>query len=905
MSPSWTLPLNSEMASLALCGGKGANLARLARAGLPVPGGFLITTEAYCQFVAENNLQPAILAALAQADGAQPASLDAASRTIRDLFFHASIPIEIANVITQAYLAHGPQPVAVRSSATAEDLPDMSFAGQQDTYLNVQGEAAVLEAVVKCWSSLWTARAIGYRARCHIAPDEVQLAVVVQTMVPSEAAGVLFTANPLTGKRAETVIDAAFGLGEALVSGLVEPDHYVVEGGKITGKKLGAKALSIRGAPGGGTFKETEQAGAQQALPDAAILELAQLGQRVEALYGAPQDIEWGWVDGRLYLLQARPITTLYPALNGLPDDGQLRVLVSFGAVQGILEPITPLGRDIFRYLSAAIGTLLFGPLEGEAQQALFEAGERLFINITPLLRHPTGRRVMRAVFPLIEPGSIETLERLLADPRLAMRAGKGRLALRTVRAVAPMLRNMLYNLLWPTSGRARIQRQVDNNLTRMRARFEPAQDLAACLQALDDTFASIAPFFMHDLVTTIASGQVPLHLLRKVLKEPDKVWALTRGLPYNVTTEMDLALWAAACAIQADPVSTAYFAAHPAPGVSADYLAGRLPPVAQSAVADFLQRYGARGVAEIDLGRPCWQEDPTLLMQMLNSYLQIDDTASTSAAARAPSAVFARSAAAADALLQQFIKTARQMPRGWIRVRLVRWAAERVRGLTGLRETPKFAIVRGFALIRAAFLRVGQKMVTEGTISQAADVFFLHLRELKQLAAGAQCDWQALVVERRAAYLREMRRKLIPRVLLSDGMAFYEGVSAPPGAAEGENASILVGSPVSPGVVEGTAHVVFDPHTAQLVPGEILVCPGTDPAWTPLFLAAGGLIMEVGGMMTHGAVVAREYGIPAVVGVSRATARILTGERLQVDGASGKIVKLGQRAEVSPPSEG
>jgi phosphohistidine swiveling domain-containing protein len=216
------------------------------------------------------------------------------------------------------------------------------------------------------------------------------------------------------------------------------------------------------------------------------------------------------------------------------------------------------------------------------------------------------------------------------------------------------------------------------------------------------------------------------------------------------------------------------------------------------------------------------------------------------------------------------------------------------VRGLTGLRETPKFAVVRTFAPIRAALLRVGQKLVTEGTFTQADDIFFLHLRELKQLAAGAQGDWQTLVAERRAAYAREMQRKLIPRVLLSDGMAFYEGVSAPPDVAEGESANILVGSPVSPGVVEGVAHVVFDPHAEQLAPGEILVCPGTDPAWTPLFLAAGGLIMEVGGLMTHGAVVAREYGIPAVVGVSHATTRIQTGERLQVDGASGKIMKLG-----------
>lgn len=459
----------------------------------------------------------------------------------------------------------------------------------------------------------------------------------------------------------------------------------------------------------------------------------------------------------------------------------------------------------------------------------------------------------------------------------MTLHVKKGRPAWRTLRTLGHMLRNVFYNLLWPTDGRARIQRKIENYLALTSVRFDPAHNLAAFLQALDDTFANIAPFFMHDLVTTIAAGQVPLHLLRKVLKEPDKVWSLTRGLPFNVTTEMDLALWVVACAIKADPASAAYFTTYPAPDIAAHYLAKRLPSVAQSALVGFLQLYGTRGVAEIDLGRPCWNEDPTLLIQMLGSYLQIEDPANPSAVFRAPTAVFARSSASADALFQQFIAAARQMQRGWIRVQLVRWAGERVRGLTGLRETPKFAIVRTFAYIRAALLRVGKKLVTEGTFTQADDVFFLHLRELKKLAAGVKFDWQLLVTERRAIYAREMRRKLIPRVLLSNGMAFYEGVSAPPGAAEGESAKTLIGSPVSPGVVEGVAHVVFDPHVVQLAPGEILVCPGTDPAWAPLYLAAGGLIMEVGGMMTHGAVVAREYGIPAVVGVSHATTRIRT----------------------------
>ena len=293
-------PLTQQNTSLATVGGKGLNLSRLARAGFTVPPGFLVTTEAYRAFVDANDLQPFVLDTLAGTTLDDPDALQHASQEIRARFAQSVFPTDLVDAIQSAYADLGRPAVAVRSSATAEDLPDMSFAGQQDTFLNVVGDEALLEAAINCWSSLWTARAIGYRARNDIPQDEVALSVVVQEMVQSEASGVLFTANPLTGTRTETVIDATLGLGEALVAGLVEPDHYVVDTatGRITSKELGAKALVIRNDEGGGVSQMTEQSDQIQALTDVTILELAQLGQRVAEHYD--NNIKTSSGDGRM-----------------------------------------------------------------------------------------------------------------------------------------------------------------------------------------------------------------------------------------------------------------------------------------------------------------------------------------------------------------------------------------------------------------------------------------------------------------------------------------------------------------------------------------------------------------------------------------------------------------------------
>lgn len=890
---------------LALAGGKGANLARLSQAGFPVPAGFVVATPAYDDFVRANRLEACIQAALSAVDSGSVEQLEAASAGIRAAFAAGRVSEDLAAELRRAYRSLGGA-VAVRSSATAEDLPEMSFAGQQDTYLNVLGEEALLAALVDCWSSLWTARAIGYRLRNRVSQVGLSLAVVVQKMVASRVSGVLFSANPLSGLRSQTVIDAVFGLGEALVSGKVEPDHYVVDGrcGEIVEKTLGEKTLSIHGQAGGGVARREEPRKGRQALADEDILALARLGQQAAGLFGGPQDIEWAQVDdGRLYLLQSRPVTSLYPLPQGV-SSGPLLALFSFGAVQGMLDPLTPLGRDSLRTIFA-VGAGLFGiRVSAETQTVLYEAGERLWIDVTPLLRNTLGRRAALAALQLVEPSARQALLGLLDEPQLQPgRAGvRPRTLVKLGRFFIPLAFNLALNLAFPDGRRKAIVERGERIIDRLRVEAStpfdgsPRRRLAWAAGRLSQTAGVELPGMFVLFISGVASAMssfTALRVLAQSLPEEsgvrwtDTVLELTRGLSYNPTTEMDLELWELARAIRGNPPLLAEFQSYDAHALALRYLCGEMSPDGQELVGRFLARYGGRGLGEIDLGRPRWSEDPAHIFEMLSSYLQITDPE------QAPDVVFARGPAAAQAALERLCAALRPTRGGWLKARQARFFAGRMRRLMGMREAPKFFAVRLMALERRLLLQAGEALVQAGELERPDDPFYLTFGEIEAFAAGEPPEnepagWRGLIAARRALYRREKMRRQIPRVLLSDGRAFFEGIAAP-----AAHAGSLFGSPVSPGSAEGHVRVVFDPRRANLSPGEILVCPGTDPSWTPLFLSAAGLVMEVGGMMTHGAVVAREYGIPAIVGVSQATLKLKTGQRIRMDGSSGRIAVL------------
>jgi phosphoenolpyruvate synthase/pyruvate phosphate dikinase len=842
----------ADARDFAFAGGKAVNLAELLAAGFPVPDGFCVGTPAYAQAAATAGIDAVLDAA----------GLELPARA-RAALLATPIPDDVVAAVTDAYLALGDAvPVAVRSSATAEDLPGASFAGQQDTYLNVVGVDAVLDAVRRCWASLWTDRAVAYRADAGIPHAGTQLAVVVQRMVDAQAAGVLFTADPVSGRRTRSVLDAAPGLGDAVVSGAVDPDHWLVDGRVITQGPAGDACLA-----------------------DRQVRDLVELGRRVEAHFGAPQDIEWALdADGVLWLTQSRAITTLYP----VPPSRRpgLRVHLNASLAQGLTRPITPMGLSAFRAIGASLAELATGrPIDAmEGPAAFGVAGDRAFIDVTAVLRNPVGRKVVPAVFDVMETRSAVVVRGLLADePTLASTTGSAWSFARPVLRIllryrVPAL--VALSLLRPAAARGVVTARGRQLRARLAEPLESGQggdnDTAhARLAHVVATLRAVPPI-MPRTVPAAAGGFLALGLARKVAGsdlDGQAVHEVLRGLPYNVTTDMDLELWAAATRL--DQASAAALHAATPAELAAQFHARTLPPVLQRELAAFLAEHGHRTAAEIDLGMPRWSDDPAQVLGSLANYLRITDPADR------PDARFARAATAAEAAVRDVVARVRRRSR--IRAVVTGFALRRTRQLAGMRETHKDYLVRLLAHARAQLAILGADLAARGLLAAADDVFFLELREVADALDGV--DQRGVVADRRAAYDRELRRRHIPRVLLSDGTE-PEAEHAEP-APEGA----LVGTPASAGTITGVVRVVLDPADAHLEPGEILVAPSTDPGWTPLFLTAGGLVMEMGGANSHGAVVAREYGIPAVVGLPDATTRLETGQTVTVDGAAGTVV--------------
>ena len=891
-------------------GGKAVNLGIMLGAGLPVPGGFCVTTAAYHAVVGSRLMQLSV-----ELNAAGPDEVTTRSVRARELVTGAPVPAELERELQGAYRSLGSPPVAVRSSATAEDLDYASFAGQQDTYLNVLGETALLAAVRRCWASLWTERAVSYRISQGIAHETVALAVVVQEMVQSAVAGVMFTANPVTGSRRQTVIDASPGLGEAVVSGAVNPDHLVIETatGAISERRLGDKRILVRGRPGGGTetLEHGDRSG-EAACTDLQLGRLATLGAQVQQIYGAPQDIEWAIDEtGALWLTQSRPITTLYPVPtrptsrtiptsptsptspttptsasvpdraggeNARPD--VTRVFLCLTLAQGLTRPITPMGLAAFRLMGSSVATTAGSPPAHPTlgPPAYHEAGQRVFLDFTGVIGNPIGRRAALAVFGVMEARAAAVIRRLLDDPAVGKTTSSPLAALRPVSRVLRRVglpRRVLLAAVSPEAA----YREIDELELQLRAELVLADD-ATPAQRLEyvQRLLGRASLLMPTVSGYPLAGFALLALARRMLRgllEPGDLQTVLRGLPHNVTTEMDLALWQLSADIGADADARQVLVESSAAEVAASYATGGLPRAAQDGLAAFLRRYGHRAVAEIDLGMPRWSDDPTHLVGMITNYLRRDDPA------LAADVQFRAAGLTATAMVATLVDRARA--RGRVRGAVVSFGLERARQLAGLRESPKNLLVLLLAGVRRHVQVLGEALTADHRIHSADDVFFLDLDDIRRGLAGA--DLQALVTQRREDYATELRRRHIPRVLLSDGTEPEAlGTADTPAGA-------LLGSPASAGVVTAPARVVLDPVGARLEPGEVLVAPSTDPGWTPLFLTAGGLVMEMGGSNSHGAVVAREYGIPAVVGVPDATMRITTGQTVTVDGAAGSVL--------------
>lgn len=888
----------SQLASapLAAVGGKALNLGRLVAADFPVPPGFCLTTAAYRKAV-----PPELGTITARLDNAQgPEQSDGGgglpdggrelpdddrnglARQAREAVLATPVPPDVEAAIRGAYAAMGGEPVAVRSSATAEDLPFASFAGQQDSFMDVAGADAVVEAVRHCWASLWTDRAVAYRTANGISHREVGLAVVIQKMVDAATAGVLFTANPVTGTRTETAIDASPGPGQAVVSGSVNPDHFVVEtaSGRILQQPQGA-APSLNGKQ---------------------LRELASLGDAARRLFGAPQDVEWV-IDGagKAWLTQSRPITTLYPLPDDDPLNGQAgtdtptgaasgaetRVYLCGTLLQGLTRPITPMGLSVLGLMRSSKGPWKY-----------VNPGLRMYVDLTAVLRNKSGRKALARVLPLADGRSAAVLPALLEDPRFsvvrtprrkfgrkgntasARKESKGTEGTQSLGMMAGLIPAMVRALLWPDRELRRARRYQDRLAAQL---VLPLPATAARrLQHAEDILDTTINGLIQATLPAPSVGYLTLAAARRLLRgiaKPRELEAVLRGLPHNVTTIMDLELWHLAVSLGGDPEARRMFRELKPGTLAARYKAGTLPGTAQ--LQEFLAKYGHRAVAEIDLGMPRWFEEPDHILGMISNYLRVEDPG------QAPDRLFATAASHAEDRINELVERAGTTSR--LRGRLVALCLHRTRQLAGLRELPKFCIVMVLAEMHRQLTEVGTEMVKNGSIDASDDVFFLDFDELRVGLRGG--DLKAIVARRRRLYDVELRRRRIPRLLLSDGTDVEAAMMAAAAALPQQNgADRLTGTPASAGTATGKVRVILDPVGAHLEPGEILVAPSTDPGWTPLFMTAGALVMEMGGVISHGAVVAREYGIPSVVGVADATTQLHDGQEITVDGAAGTV---------------
>ena len=874
-----------DRSSLPIAGGKAANLGELMKAGVPVPGGFVLTTNAYRTALNHPTIS-AKLEALAVVDPNDRARLSALAAETREAILALPIPDEIANAAVRTYERDlAGIAVAVRSSATAEDLPDASFAGQQDTYLGVVGAKALLDAIRRCWASLFNERAVAYRADRKIDPRHVALAVVVQRLVDVKTAGVLFTANPVTGRRREAVIDAALGLGEAVVSGATNPDHLVVrvDTGEIVERRIGDKRLVIEAVQGGGTRHVERQTNSTEAcISDEEARALADMGERVERHFGTPQDIEWA-IDkyGRVLIVQSRPITTLYPIPKGpWSDKSPLRVYFSFNVAQGVFQPFTPMGTQFWKAFSGftaqRIGLLDTDPILGAPVWAI--AGDRLFLDVTDVFRNRLGRKLFAFAASRMEARTGQVLQSLTSDERLGeVNTPTWKIAGAVIRGLvrtrAPL--TLAKSLANPETVPGRIMCKVDEAIAL--GQVPDGSPPRAYVDAVEKMLRERAGDFITLAIPSIASGAISMLLMRKALGEDlteGDVHTLLRSLPNNPTTEMDLELWHVSRRVGVDAESRQILQNETPPILAKRFHERTLPTVLQRELDAFLNKWGVRGVAEIDIGVPRWRDDPTHILGSLANYLALGDDAVP------PDLAFARGAQEADRMAEELSRRAHE--RGFVKGRVGAFAVNRVRRLLGTRELPKLGMVRLVGHARALLIEAGKGLVAEGKMEAVDDVFLLEIPELRELIDGK--NMKDMLAERRRIRAQELGRKHVPRVILSDGTEPEVSLSRT-STHDG-----LSGTPACAGVVKGKARVVLDPIGAKIEPGEILVAPSTDPGWTPLFLTAAGLVMEMGGSMSHGAVVAREYGIPAVVGVPNATKTITTGQVIVVDGGAGTV---------------
>lgn len=866
---------------LFLVGGKGANLGELTRAGFPVPAGFCVTTRAFDRFIANSSEMKSFYEQLKQLDVENIAELKKIGETIRTHLHNLPFPEEIASEVLFQWRKLGEEKFyAIRSSATAEDLPTASFAGQQETYLNVAGEENILHYIQKCWASLFTDRAIAYRSKNGYEHEKVALSVVVQPMVFPEVSGIMFTADPVNGNRKIISIDASFGLGEALVSGLVSPDLYKVKNEQIQSKKIGDKKIALYSHPEGGIIQQeiSKERTEKPALTDEQILTLAKLGKEIEKHFQGPQDIEWALMDGQFYILQSRPITSLYPVPK-VKDDRFLHVFISFGHQQMMTEAMKPMGISIMKTFFP------FGKKEENRETHIMsEAGNRIFVDLTYLFH----RSFLREKLPLVlnnmdsfiasAVSEVANREEFLQGVKYSKGVGKKILSI-----VPRIAGKVFYNYFFldVTRVKERTENYISSYLKSLQSELFSLSG-AIRLRRMQERIVTDPINFFYKLFVVAITGISSYHavriLLEKWLGDSKCLTHLGKSLHGNITLEMGLLLGDIGDVARKFPAVVSYLRNPDENNYVADLRNIEGGEEFLRSFNEYLEKYGMRCPGEIDLTQTRWMENPVTLFPAIVGH--IDSTEPGEHRQKFKQGEMEREKAS-----REILSRLKEKSFGSLKSKIMTRLLNVFTYMMALREHPKYMIINCFWIYKRIILEEAGKLVEKNVLREVDDVYFLRLSELISIVEGSFTeDVQQLIAQRKEEYGNH-KNLTPPRVITSEGemiKSLNHTKNIPPGA--------IPGTPVSSGVVEGRARVVLKPEEGKLEKGDILIAPFTDPGWTPLFISAKGLVMEVGGLMTHGAVVAREYGIPAVVGVENATKMIKDGQRVRVHGDLGFV---------------
>ena len=857
---------------LSAVGGKGANLGELSRIeGIQVPKGFCVTTEVYKRMIGHNKELNTLLNQLSLLKTDDRERISDISGKIRRVIERVKSPKDIEEVVTGYLTKFGEDNAyAVRSSATAEDLPMASFAGQQDTYLNIIGKDAILQHISKCWASLFTDRAVIYRIQNGFDHRKVYLSVVIQRMVFPQASGIMFTADPVTSNRKVLSIDASFGLGEALVSGLVNADIYKVREGSIIDKKISSKKMAIYALKEVGTEKREIDSKWQntQTLTDKQILQLEVMGRKIEAHFGSPQDIEWCISNDTFFIVQSRPITTLYP----IPEnDGKNRVYMSVGHHQMMTEAIKPLGMSFLHFLSFWWG------------ENLKAAGGRFFKDLTHDLASPLRKLIVSSIGKadvLMQSALLSLLQRkgfVKSLPR-----GKGTISQGTeglsgvIQAIKIYLKNdvaIIEELIAHNEGLIRDMKQRIEKVSGDELFEFILQDTKELMKAfLNSTNVGVLTLWFY------ASDWINKKM-EKWLGEKNAVGTLSQSVANNVTSEMGLDLLDVSDVVRQYPVVIEYLKQAVDETFFKDLTKLEGGNDVSDSIQTYLEKYGMRCPGEIDITKSRWSEKPTTLIPAILGNIKTVQP-------NARSSKFEQGRLEAEEKERDILHRLEHLPGGKRKAKKTEKMISILRNFTGYREYPKYSVMKRFQIYKNALMKEAVKLVQKGVIREKKDIYYLSFEELREAVNTKQLDY-SIITGRKEDY--ETYEKLRPpRVMTSEGEIIsgeYNCGNIPQGA--------LAGIPVSSGIIEGRARVVLKMADAHIEDGDILVTAFTDPSWTPLFVSVKGLVTEVGGLNTHGAVITREYGLPAVVGVENATKLIKDGQKIRVNGTEGYVEML------------